>query len=100
MSRSEGLVITASGVVALLAALVALLAWHGAPASAKSTAPGTTILDAASPRFTTKTSKGRTNPRLDATGLQFNRGPTKTIVLQTPSPAFNSIRSFQRSALS
>ena len=52
---------------------------------------GYNISDDASFRFTTQTSRGRTNPRLDTAGLQYNGGPTKTIALQTTSPALNSI---------
>lgn len=43
MTRTETPTITALGLVALLVALVALLAWREHPASAQGTAPGTTI---------------------------------------------------------
>lgn len=52
---------------------------------------GYNISDDASFRFTTKTSKGSTNPRLDPRGLRYNGGPTQTIALRTTSPAINSI---------
>ena len=52
---------------------------------------GYNISDDASFRFSTQTSKGNTNPRLDPNGLRYKGGPTRTIALQTTSPALNSI---------
>jgi hypothetical protein len=49
------------------------------------------ISDDASFRFTTPTSKSRTNPKLDTDGLTYNGGPTDTIAPQTTSPAVNFI---------
>lgn len=52
---------------------------------------GYNISDDASYRFPDPTSKINTNPRLSASGLQDNGGPTKTIALQERSPAVNVI---------
>jgi hypothetical protein len=41
--------------------------------------------------LTVPTSRTNTDPRLDPLGLSDNGGPTKTIALQTTSPAVNAI---------
>ena len=52
---------------------------------------GYNISDDASFRFTTQTSRGRTDPRFDPDGLQNNGGPTQTVALRPTSPAVNLI---------
>jgi CSLREA domain-containing protein len=52
---------------------------------------GYNISDDSSFRFTDRTSKTDTDPKLDPNGLQNNGGPTETIALLEGSPAINAI---------
>jgi CSLREA domain-containing protein len=52
---------------------------------------GYNISDDASHRFTTQTSKSRTDPKFALNGLQDNGGPTPTVSLRSTSPAINFI---------
>ena len=52
---------------------------------------GYNISDDASFRFTTQTSRSRTDPKFDPDGLQYNGGPTQTVALRPTSPAVNFI---------
>lgn len=52
---------------------------------------GYNISSDASCNLTVPTSRTNTDPRLDPLGLSDNGGPTKTISLQTTSPAVNAI---------